>query len=81
MGTSTGVDVLLLAVVLALAAVVLLGAWLESALRPPLPVLPAVDAAPDGLGRLLPVGRQVDLEARSGLVALDSWLRCVRARP
>ena len=81
MATSTDVDALLLLVVLGLFAVVVLGAQLQHALQPARPTLPAVDRAPAGLGRLVPVGRQVDVEARLGLNALDLWLRTRRSRP
>lgn len=81
MATSTGVDALLLLVVLALVALAVLGAQLQLALQPVRPALPVVDRAPDGLGRLVPFGGQVDVEARHGLAALDLWLRTRRSRP
>jgi hypothetical protein len=75
--TSSSHDVLLM-------VTVVLGALLVGALlvtvrrlleaRWALPVLPDEDQPPAGLGRLVPVGRQVDDECRRGLVALESWL-------
>ena len=38
------------------------------------PLLPAEDRPPAGLGRLVPVGVQVEDECRRGLVALERWL-------
>lgn len=38
------------------------------------PALPVEDRAPAGLGRLVPVGAQVEQEYRRGLVALEHWL-------
>ena len=40
----------------------------------PLPPLPVDDQPPSGLGRLVPVGRQVDDECRRGIAALEHWL-------
>jgi len=81
MATSTGVDALLLLVAMGLLAVVVLGTQLQRALQPARPTLPAVDRPPAGLGRLVPVGRQVDVEVRHGQHALDLWLRARRSRP
>jgi hypothetical protein len=39
--------------------------------RPP---LPPEDRPPAGLGRLIPVGSQVDEECRQGFAALERWL-------
>ncbi|MCW2613648.1 MAG: hypothetical protein JWN08_642 [Frankiales bacterium] len=80
-GTSAVVDVLLVVVGLALGTVVLLGLWLARARAPVRPCLPADDQPPAGLGRLVPVGRQVDADVRAGLHALDLWLRTARVRP
>jgi hypothetical protein len=38
------------------------------------PWLPVEDRPPAGLGRLIPVGAQVEDECRRGLAALESWL-------
>jgi hypothetical protein len=38
------------------------------------PLLPIDDRPPAGLGRLVPVGAQVEDECRRGLAALESWL-------
>ncbi|MBK5305697.1 MAG: hypothetical protein JJD92_03320 [Frankiaceae bacterium] len=38
------------------------------------PYLPLEDRPPVGLGRLIPVGAQVDDECRRGTVALEHWL-------
>lgn len=38
------------------------------------PLLPADDRPPAGLGRLVPVGVQVEEEYRRGVVALEHWL-------
>lgn len=81
MATSTGVDARLLLVAMSLLAVVLLGVALERALQPVRPPLPAADLPPAGLGRLVPVGPQIDAEAWRGLGALDLWLRSARSRP
>ena len=81
MGASAGADALLLTVGICLAAVVLLSTWLARELAPPRPPLPYEDRPPSGLGRLVPVGGQVDQEVRSGLTALDLWLWAPRARP
>jgi hypothetical protein len=38
------------------------------------PWLPHEDRPPAGLGRLVPVGAQVEEECRRGVVALEHWL-------
>ena len=38
------------------------------------PLLPVEDRPPAGLGRLVPVGAQVEDECRRGMAALESWL-------
>jgi hypothetical protein len=43
-------------------------------LRQARPLLPAEDRAPAGLGRLVPVGGQIEDEYRRGVVALEHWL-------
>ncbi|HVM26891.1 MAG TPA: hypothetical protein VM433_04370 [Mycobacteriales bacterium] len=79
-------DVAVLAVVLGLAALAYLVAHLTGqavrALQPVRPLLPEDDCAPAGLGRLVPVGPQVEQECRRGLVTLELWLVAVtRRRP
>lgn len=81
MGASAGVDALLLVLGMGLAALLVLSACLARELQPARPRLPDADQPPAGLGRLVPVGRQVDTEARRGTYALDLWLRARRARP
>ncbi|MCA1713277.1 MAG: hypothetical protein LC789_17210 [Actinobacteria bacterium] len=76
-GTSSSHDVLLLVAVVLSALVLsalLVGIRRLLEVRWALPVLPDEDQPPAGLGRLVPVGRQVDDECRRGLVALESWL-------
>jgi hypothetical protein len=75
---TTGTDAVLLAVVVGALAVVWLAVHLGRALLPALPELPEPDQPPAGLGRLVPVGAQVDREARRGLVALELWLSASR---
>lgn len=79
--TSTEVDVVLMLVALGLAALVVLAASVARALQPLRPSLPDADCPPPGLGRLVPVGRQVDQECRRGLAQLELWLAGVRRRP
>jgi hypothetical protein len=43
-------------------------------LRRSRPVLPLADRPPAGLGRLIPVGGQVEEEGRRGVIALETWL-------
>lgn len=43
-------------------------------LRQSRPLMPAEDCAPAGLGRLVPVGGQIEEEYRRGVVALEHWL-------
>lgn len=79
MGSTTATDdVVLLAVVAAVAVLALLvvrvSAQTLRALAPSLPPLPDEDCAPAGLGRLVPVGAQVDLEFRRGVRTLELWL-------
>jgi heme A synthase len=38
------------------------------------PHLPEADRPPAGLGRLVPIGAQVDDEYDRGVVALESWM-------
>ena len=76
--TTTEMDVVLMLVVLGLCALVALAANLARALQPVRPSLPAEDCPPPGLGRLVPVGRQVDQECRHGLAQLELWLATSR---
>lgn len=76
--STTQSDSLLLAVLVAGVLLALGVAWLVERLRPAAPVLPEPDLAPAGLGRLVPVGAQVDTEVRHGLVALETWLAAQR---
>jgi len=81
MGAATSADAVLLCVVVAMCALLVLVTSLAHDLRPHRPSLPAADLPPAGLGRLVPTGGQVDVEARRGLSALDLWLRAPRTRP
>ena len=81
MGTTAQVDVALMLVVLGVAALVLLSVHVARSLQPVRPSLPEDDCPPPGLGRLVPVGRQVDQECRSGLAALELWLATRRVHP
>ncbi len=80
-GTTAQMDVALMLIVLGLAALLALSAHVARELQPARPSLPDDDCPPPGLGRLVPVGGQVDQECRSGLVALELWLATRRARP
>ncbi len=76
--TTMAADVLLLAVAVGLLGLGALSAHVGAAMRAlllvPRPQLPDDDRPPAGLGRLVPVGQQVDLESRRGVVALEMWL-------
>ena len=74
MGTSTALDVLLLVVLLSVAVTGGLATWLAHELAPARPRLPAADCPPASAIRLVPVGRQLELEARRGVHALELWL-------
>ena len=74
-------DLALLLLLMGLAALVSLSAYVGSALRPVRPSLPDEDCPPPGLSRLLPVGRAVDSECRHGFEALERWLRAHPVRP
>jgi len=74
MGTSTALDALLLVVLLAVAVAGWLGMWLARELAPVRPPLPAEDCPPASASRLVPVGRQLELDARRGVRALETWL-------
>ena len=81
MGTSTALDVLLLVVVLSFALTGALAVWLARELGPARPCLPPDDCPPVGASRLVPVGRQLEHEARRGVQALELWLVARRSRP
>lgn len=72
MGRTAAADVVLLVALVALAAV-LVAASRFRALRSR-PELPVEDRAPAGLGRLVPVGPQLEQDCRRGLVTLELWL-------
>ena len=71
----------LLTVLPVLGALLVLSLRVSRELLPGRPDLTAADRPPTGLSRLVPVGRQVDTEVRTGLDALDLWLRSTRVRP
>lgn len=79
--TTTQMDVVLMLVVLGLVGLVALSVHVARQLAPTRPALPQEDCPPPGLGRLVPVGWQVDRECRRGLAALEMWLRTVQVRP
>jgi hypothetical protein len=81
MVTTAAVDVARMLVVLGVAALVCLTVHVARELQPRRPQLPDDDCPPPGLGRLVPVGRQLDVECRSGLDALELWLATRRVRP
>jgi hypothetical protein len=81
MATTMVTDVVLMLLVLGVAALVALSVHVARALTPRRPMLPADDCPPPGLSRLVPVGRQVDRECRTGLDALELWLVTRRVRP
>lgn len=76
--TSVTADVMLLAVVVGLLGLAALASHVSTALRTlllaPRPSLPDDDRPPAGLGRLVPVGAQVEQEFHRGVVALELWL-------
>lgn len=80
-GTSTALDALLLVVLLAVITVGALATWLARELSPVRPPLPAEDCPPPSASRLVPAGRQLELEARRGVQALEMWLVAHRRRP
>lgn len=81
MVTTAAADVALLLVVLGVAALVGLALHVARELQPSRPPLPDDDCPPPGLSRLVPVGRQLDVECRSGLDALELWLATRRVHP
>lgn len=86
MGSGTGMHtdgvlsafIVLVAVLLATSLVVLQRQRIARWSRP---LLPPDDRAPAGLGRLVPVGSQVDEECRRGFAALERWLLSHRSHP
>jgi hypothetical protein len=74
-------DVAVMLVVLGVAALIALAVHVARMLQPARPTLPDDDCPPPGLGRLVPVGSQVDRECRNGLAALELWLATHRVRP
>ena len=74
MGTSTALDALLLVVLLSVAIAAWLAAWLARELAPVRPPLPAADCPPRSASRLVPEGRQLELDTRRGMRALELWL-------
>lgn len=74
MGTSTALDAVLLVVVLAVVLTGVLAGWLARELAPARPCLPALDCPPRSASRLVPVGLQLEQEARRGVLALELWL-------
>lgn len=79
--TTAQVDVVLMLVVFGVAALLALSVHVGRELQPGRPSLPDDDCPPPGLGRLVPVGGQVDQECRKGLAALELWLATHRLRP
>ena len=76
-GTSVQADALRVAAILVAGLVITtLMLFLQHVLeaRASRPVLPEDDRPPAGLGRLVPVGAQVEEEYRRGVVALEHWL-------
>lgn len=80
-GTTVQADMVVLLILLGLGALFSLGVLLSRELAPARPRLPADDCPPPGLGRLVPVGAQLDQECRNGLATLELWLAGLRARP
>lgn len=81
MVTTAAADVAMMLVVLGIAALIGLAVHVARELQPQRPQLPDADCPPAGLSRLVPVGRQVDVECRNGLDALELWLATRRVRP
>ncbi len=76
-GTSVQADGVTAAAIVAAAvvlAVVLATLQRALELRWARPQLPVEDRPPAGLGRLVPVGAQIDQEYRRGVGALEHWL-------
>ena len=76
-GTSVQADLVAVAGILVMAfvvATVLLALRRVIEERSSRPFLPIEDRPPAGLGRLVPVGAQVEDECRRGMAALEHWL-------
>jgi hypothetical protein len=70
-------DVLLMVMIVIAAvalATLLLAVRRSQELRQSRPHLPEEDRPPAGLGRLVPIGAQVDDEYRRGVAALERWM-------
>ena len=68
-------DLVLLGVLTLLAEAAVVGLLVRRvAVSAARPWLPEADRPPAGLGRLVPVGRQLEQEARRGVHALELWL-------
>jgi ubiquitin len=74
MGTSTALDALLLVVLLSVAHRRLAGDVARARARAGPSAAAADDCPPPSASRLVPVGRQLELEARRGVHALELWL-------
>lgn len=80
-GTSVTADVVLSVTILVAAFVVgvlMIALQRVLAARMARPHLPAADRPPAGLGRLVPVGAQVEEECRRGVAAIEHWLLSTR---
>jgi hypothetical protein len=76
-GSSVQSDVLLMVMIVIAAvalATLLLAVRRSQELRQSRPHLPEEDRPPAGLGRLVPIGAQVDDEYRRGVAALERWM-------
>jgi hypothetical protein len=76
-GTSVQADLPAMAVIVAAAIVVaalLIGLRRLLDERSARPHLPVEDLPPAGLGRLVPVGAQIEDESRRGMTAIEQWL-------
>jgi hypothetical protein len=82
-GTTVTADAVLSAVIVVVSVLLALGllsVQRHRVSRWSRPLLPPDDRPPAGLGRLVPVGSQVDEECRRGLAALERWLLSDRSR-
>ena len=74
-------DLVLLGVLTLLAEAAVVGLLVRRvAVSAARPWLPEADRPPAGLGRLVPVGRQLEQECAAGLLALERWLSAQRRR-
>ena len=74
-------DLVLVAVVGLLAEAAVVGLLVRRvAVSTARPWLPEADRPPAGLGRLVPVGRQLEQECAAGLLVLERWLAAQRRR-